>query len=173
MRRLWPRVAAGAGLAAALVLSWWWKVEDARKPDSIPELTLGQPVDLGRVRLTPLAVQRQGGELRLQAVVENVTGESQTAIFGIPPHPPQLRQSDGQASAPRVLLDRDGRDLLQLEPRMPETVTLIWPTEAPSGPVTIAFERQQFKLRDNLYGQASWLGFSPRGTLTVDPEVLP
>ena len=168
---------ATAGVAAAVLLSWWWKVEEARSPDTAPATTFGQAIDMGRTRLTPLSLtlHQAEGQLVLTAVIENVTGETQIAIFGGPPHPPQLMLDGAAQEPPRIVLLRDDADLQQLQPRMPEDIALIWPLPPgwQAAPVQLNFDKQTFKLRDNLYGQSSWLGFAPVARLIAMPEVMP
>ena len=177
LRRLWLRLLATAGVAAAVLLSWWWKVEDARTPETAPAAVFGAALDLGRTRLTPLALEfrSRDRQLVLNALIENQTGQSQIAIFGGPPHPPQLILDGAPMDPPEILLLRDDEPLQQLQPRLSEEIALIWPAPAgwQPGPVRIDFARQAFKLRDNLYGQSSWLGFSPAARLTATPETRP
>ncbi len=177
LRRLWLRAVATAGVAAAVLLSWWWKVEDARIPETAPAAGFGRPVDLGRSMLTPAALEWRAddGQIVLNAVMENTTGETQIAIFGAPAHLPQLILDGAPQPAPEIVLSRDNAPLRQLQPRMAEEIALIWP--APPGwrpvPVQIDFERQTFKLKDNLYGQSSWLGFVPSARLSATPQRRP
>jgi hypothetical protein len=177
LRRLWLRALATAGVVAAVLLSWWWKVEDARTPDNAPEATFGGTIDLGRSALTPLALTLRPGDDRLvlTAMIENRTGETQLAVFGAPPHPPQLVLDGVPQDPPEIQLLRDDAPLQQLQPRLSEEIALIWPLPPgwQTGPVQIDFARQAFKLRDNLYGQSSWLGFSPSARLTATPETAP
>lgn len=177
LRRLWLRAVATAGVTAAVLLSWWWKVEDARPAEDAPLASFGSPVDLGRSLLTPQALEwREGeGQFVMNAVIENVTGRTQFAVFGTPAHPPLLLLDGVAQPAPQVLLRRDDADLQQLQPRMPEEIALVWP--APAGwapaPVEIGFDKQAFKLRDNLYGQSSWLGFAAVARMIATPETRP
>lgn len=174
LRRVWLRTIATAGVTAAVLLSWWWKVQDARAPDVLPVATLGQPVDLGRSRLTPLALEwRAGGaELVLRAEVENITGETQVAMFGNPPSPPEMRLGDDALEPPLMLLARDQALLQDLQPRLPERIDLVWKAPAgwQGGPVTLRFFKEQFKLRDNLYGQSGWLGAAPVAQMELRPK---
>lgn len=176
LRRIWLRALATAGVTAAVLLSWWWKVEDARLPQKLPAAEFGAAVDLGPTSLTPLALEWRvaTGQLVLNAVIENVTGETQTAIFGGPPNAPQLLLAGLAQDAPQVILLRDQQVLQDLQPRMAEEIALIWPAppDWQSGPVQIDFARQAFKLKDNLYGQSSWLGFSPAARLTAQPKAV-
>ena len=182
LRRLRVRLAASAGVAAAMALGLWMKVEDARAPLAPPVLAPGQPIDLGRVRITPLtlalAPPKRDGEPRrllLRARLLNLTGETQTAIFGFPSHPPRLLVGGAALPDPEVTLDRDDAPLMQLHPRLAEQVTLAWavPPDWQPGPVELGFDRQTFKLRDNLYGKASWLGFQPAARVAMTPEGTP
>ncbi len=70
---------------------------------------------------------------------------------------------------------RDDAPLYELQPRIPEKIALVWTLPTPWQPQTveIAFSRQPFKLRDNLYGQASWLVFVPEARMTAEPEAAP
>ena len=177
LRRLWLRLLATAGAAAAVLIGFWSSVEEARSPaDAIPAVALGQPVEMGRTRLTPLALDwrasADGKQIVLYAMAENVTGATQVAVFGTPAHPPELLLDGAKLPAPEITLDRDGVPLGQLQPRMAERITLVWTPPAEWRPpasgqpeVTLRFDRQRFKLRDNLYGQASWLGFVPEAEL--------
>lgn len=217
LRRLWLRLLATAGATLAVLVGFWSSVEDLRTPDTVPQISFGQPVEMGRTRLTPLTLGWQDGQdgpqITLRALAENVTGETQFAVFGTPARLPELRLEDAAASRPTaptsapqaapntaapnteapepaplapptVTLDRDAADprdavLTQLHPRLPEHITLVWTLspgwQPPAGgqPVTLRFDRQRFKLRDNLFGQASWLGFVPaaelRATLPESP----
>lgn len=165
---------ATAGVVAAVLLSWWWKVEDARMPENAPAAAFGNPVDLGRTSLTPMALawDRQASRLILNATIENITGETQVAIFGTPAHPPQLMLDGVAQPAPQIVLLRDAAPLQQLQPRMSEDIALIWPVPPDWQPaqVQIDLSRQAFKLRDNLLGQSSWLGFVPAARLTATPK---
>ena len=177
LRRIWLRALATAGVAAAVLLSWWWKVEEARSPENAPATGFGSTVDLGRTALTPVALEWQSGKGRLvlTAVIENMTGETQVAIFGGPPHPPQLILNGVPQEPPDIVLLRDDAPLQQLQPRMSEGIALIWqaPPDWRGGQVQVDFAKQAFKLKDNLYGQSSWLGFSPAARLTAIAEARP
>lgn len=181
-RRLRLRLAASIGVAAAALVGLWLQVEEARAPRDPPEVAAGQPVDLGRVEITPLALTlappRREGEperLLLRARLLNLTGESQVAVFGFPPHPPALAAGGIAWPEPEITLDRDGELLVQLHPRLAERVTLAWqvPPDWQPGPVSLTFHRQTFKLRDNLYGKASWLLFQPVARMSMVPEGAP
>lgn len=178
LRRLWLRLLATLGVAAAVLLGWWWRVEDARTPDQIPPAIFGQPVDMGRSMATPLALDlhRQAGQadqLVLTARLENITGETQLGYFGQPPLPPELVIGDADIPAPEIILKRDGAALQQLQPRLPEEVELIWtlPPGTVPAQVEIRFSKEIFKFRDNLYGQSSWLGTEPAARLVAAPKV--
>lgn len=175
LRRFALKALAAAGVGAAILLSWWWKVDDARQPDEIPIASFGDPILLGRTTLTPHSLVVADGQIVLTASMENVTGETQMAVFGLPAKPPTLTIDGQPLQDPKIELVRDDEFLAQLEPRMAEMVRLEWPV--PSGwtpqPIRIEFQRQQFKLRDNLYGQANWLGFSPVAVMNATPEVSP
>ncbi|RCW86803.1 hypothetical protein [Paracoccus lutimaris] len=177
LRRIWLRTLATAGIAAAVLLSWWWKIEEARSPETAPAAAFGTAVDLGRTALTPMVLEWQPGDGRLvlTAAIENLTGETQVAIFGGPPHPPQLILNGAPQEPPQIVLLRDDAPLQQLQPRISEDIALIWQV-APdwqAGQVQIDFAKQAFKLKDNLYGQSSWLGFSPAARLTAIPGIRP
>lgn len=179
LRRIWLRLLATLGVSAAVMLSWWWRVEDARTPEQVSVIALGQAIELGRSLATPLRleIRRDAGQpetLALSMVLENVTGETQKAYFGSPPTPPELIMQGHEIAAPEIILKKDGETLIQLEPRIPEEVELIW-TLPPGGmpenaPMRIMFSREIFKLRDNLYGRSSWLGMEPAATLEVLPK---
>lgn len=161
-----------AGTLAAITLSWWWKVEDARTPKHLPLAVLGQKIEAGRVQLTPLAVHYDEGKLVLEADVENPTGETQTGPFGTPARLPELVDGNHSLPAAEVFLIRDAEPLAALQPRLRERVRFVWTLDAaPQGGAVIRFSKQSFKLQDNFYGQASWLGFSAVAELPVPPEV--
>lgn len=179
LRRLRVRLVTSAGVAAALLFGLWLKVEDARAPKDPPLIVPGQSVDLGRVELTPLSLilappaqDGQPARLLMQVRLLNLTGESQTAVFGFPPHPPELTINDVALPEPEVILDRDDAPLTQLHPRLAEQVTLIWqvPPDWQPGPLALMFHRQTFKLKDNLYGQSSWLQFQPAARMALTLE---
>ena len=176
-RRLWVRLLATAGLAAAILLSWWWRIDEARSPDQVPVVALGDRIDLGRSVITPLSLRLSDhdGQLILDAVIENVTGRTQGAVFGMPEHLPQLVLDGTPIDPAEVVLTRDGETLRQLHPRMPERIALLWtlPPEWQPAEVRVDFAKQIFKLRDNLYGQSNWLGFEPAARLAALPEVQP
>lgn len=176
-RRFIMRALAAFGIAAAILVSWWMRVENARHKDEIPIAVLGDRIDLGQNVLTPHSLRLEQSEtgdsrLVLRARVENRTGQTQGAVFGFPPKPPQLEMADFQLGNPETILDRDAESLGSLQPRMPEDVTIIWQVPSQWRPDTIelTFFRQIFKLRDNLYGQSSWLGFEPSMRLSVPME---
>ncbi len=179
-RQLRLRLIATAGATAALLLTWWWKVDDLRNPPELPAITFGQSVDMGRTRLTPLKlewreVEGSPAQMVMTAMAENITGETQSAIFGIPPYPPQAVLAGVELPAPDIKLRRDDSYAQQLQPRLPEEIELIWtlPDGITPQEVEILFSKQIFKLRDNLYGQASWLGFTPATRMRAMPQVLP
>lgn len=174
IRRLWLRLLATAGVAAAVLLSWWWKIEDARAPSSVPRAEIGQTIDLGQTRLTPLdlTVTSDGTVLTLHAIAENATSKTEANPFGIPTTLPAA-VIDGEALPdPEVNLVRASTGRFILQPRMPEEITLVWtsPTPLKGKEVQLRFMRQTFKLHDNLYGQAMWLGFVPSAKLELVPE---
>lgn len=177
LRRLWLRIFATAGVVAAIGLSWWWKVDEARTPDQLATTGLGLPIDLGRTLFTPekLVLRSIEGEseLVMTAMIENVTGETQVAMFGMPAHPPQAVLDDSALPDPTINLIRDNSPLYQLQPRLPERIELVWevPDGWEPGDLTVRFERQRFKIRDNLYGKSNWLGFVPEAQMTVRPDV--
>ncbi|WP_147391960.1 hypothetical protein [Paracoccus onubensis] len=179
-RRLWLRLLATAGIAAAVLLSWWLRIDQARAPSEIATTGFGETIDLGRSLFTPEALQLrrspdQPDQLVLTASVENVTGKTQNAVFGSPEHPPLLTMGENPLAPPEIVLIRDDAPLYELQPRIPEKIALVWTLAAPWQPQTveIAFSRQTFKLRDNLYGQASWLVFVPEARMTAEPEAAP
>ncbi|MDF3607729.1 hypothetical protein PE067_17235 [Paracoccus sp. DMF-8] len=179
LRSLRLRFLASLGIGAAILTSWWLRVEDARAPKELPQIGLGQAVAAGRTSLIPERLMVQDGQLILEATVETMTGATVGTPFGAPARLPDLLLENGPLPAAEVILLRDGEPLRQLHPRMPEQVRLIWPPDSlppdhlPPEMTTIRFSRQIFKLRDNLYGQASWLGHEPSGELRITPEVLP
>ncbi|MBK4217422.1 hypothetical protein JJJ17_15950 [Paracoccus caeni] len=177
LNRVLPRTLAAAGLAAAIGVSWWMRVEAARAPDDPPQVAMGEAVDLGRVSLTPLALtllpDGDQAALTLHATAENITGETQSGLFGFPPHPPQIEVSGVELAEPEVILHRDGEALQQLQPRLVERVSITWqvPQDFRADNLSLTFFRQSFKLRDNLYGKSSWLGFSPSARLDATVEM--
>ena len=124
-------------------------------------------------RLTPLSLRIAGEQIVLLAQIENLTGETQSAPFGIPASPPALAIGEVALPSPDIILLRDDAPLQQLQPRLPEKITLSWaaPEDWQPGAVELRFEREIFKLRDNLYARASWLGTVPQATLAAIPEV--
>ena len=175
LRSLRLHLLASLGVGAAILTSWWLRVEEARAPKELPQIAFGQAVAAGRTSLTPERLVRRDGQLTLVAMLEPLTGATVSAPFGAPARLPELLLEDGPLPAAGIVLQRDDEPLRQLHPRMPERVLLIWPLDGdvPPGEVTIRFERQIFKLRDNLYGQASWLGHEASGELHATPEVTP
>ena len=173
LRSLFGRALAASGIAAAVGLAWWSRVDDARQSETIPRVEFGTAMDLGRSRLTPLALHVAEGQIVLLAQIENLTGETQSAPFGIPASPPALAIGERVLPAPDVTLSRDDAPLQQLQPRLPERIALSWaaPEDWQPGAVELRFEREIFKLRDNLYARASWLGTVPVATLVATPEV--
>lgn len=181
-RRIWMRIFAATGVIAAVVASYWIKVDDARQPEEPPATAFGQPVDTGRALLTPRAlfvlpadpgdpgVEPGTKLLALTARIENITGQTQSVIFA---SPPRVEMGDLELAEPKVILDRDGEALQQLQPRLPEDVTILWtlPETWQAQQVEITFFAQIFKLRDNLYGQSNWLGTYPAGSLLATPGI--
>lgn len=171
IRRFMLRSLATAGVTAAVGISWWKRVEAAREPDGPPQTTLGMPLDLGRVILTPMSLGIENGaggnRLVLRGRAENVTGESQSAIFGFPP---RIEVADLPLVQPEIILDRDAAPLTSLHPRIAEDISVIWPLppDWSTENISLTFFRQQFKLHDNLYGKAGWLGFAPAARLVVE-----
>ena len=147
-------------------------------PDAPPAVAFGEPVSVGRSVFTPqkLAIEpgQEQGERRLvlTGMLENVTGETQTAVFGSPEHLPVISSGDTDFPIPQVNLLRDDYFLKQLQPRIREAVTIVWdiPPDWQEQDVSIEFSAQHFKLNDNLYAKASWLLFYPTGILTARPE---
>lgn len=184
VRQIWVRIFAVIGIAAAIVVAWWMKVEDARVPDAPPQIAFGEPVNVGRAVFTPqkltienaapsaMAGSQDGRKLVLTGQLENVTGASQVGVFGEPDALPSLSSGGAGFPPPDVYLLRDRELLRQIEPRIREDVAIVW--DIPDGwreqDVRIEFAVQQFKLKDNLYAKASWLGFYPAGTLSARPE---
>jgi hypothetical protein len=184
IRQIWLRTFAAIGITAAIVVAWWMKVEDARMPDTPPQVTFGKPVNVGRAVFTPqkLTVEKgppsttarsqAGRALVLTGRLENVTSTSQAAILGPAEKLPALSSGGTDFPPPMIYLVRDRELLKQLEPRISEDVAIVWdlPADWRAQNVTIEFSAQQFKLRDNLYAKASWLLFYPAGTLNARPE---
>ncbi|ARC39109.1 hypothetical protein A6J80_22745 (plasmid) [Paracoccus yeei] len=96
-----------------------------------------------------------------------MTGESQSAIFGFPP---RIEVADLPLVQPEIILDRDAAPLTSLHPRIAEDISVIWPLppDWSTENISLTFFRQQFKLHDNLYGKAGWLGFAPAARLVVE-----
>ena len=161
-----------------MIVAWWMKVEDARIPEVAPAVAFGEPVKVGRAvfipqKLSVVQGKEQGKrKLVLTGLIENITGTTQTAVFGFPEKLPELSSGDTVFPAPKVTLVRDNYPLIQLQPRIRETVTVVWDVvpDWREGEVSIKFSAQQFKLNDNLYSKASWLLFYPTGTLKAWPE---
>lgn len=176
------RAVAASGITAAIAYTWWQAIENARTPPAPPEAQLGAPLALGRVELTPLSLQLRHapsappGErtlLVLSAKIENITGETQPAALGRSA-PLVAAEADHAAfGAPEITLLRDRRPLRQLQPRMAEEVEIVWhaPEHWRPETVSLTFSRQQFKLKDNLYGRSSWLGYSAAAYMAATPEL--
>lgn len=164
------------GTLAALSLSWWWKIDELRSPQDVPQAALMQKLDVGRLWLTPVAVKyhNEGGGRRivLETLLENRTGSTQTALFGAPARLPKLLAGDQPLPDPEVILSRDQERLTSLQPRMPEQVQFIWTIENMDRGqnLSVEFSKQTFKLQDNLYGQSSWLGSSVAAVLPLPRE---
>lgn len=169
---------AVSGIVCATLFGLWQQVESVRESAVIPAVEAGTGVDLGRVILTPIrwetASDQEPGEHKLVLVanLENVTGRSENTPFDYPPKLPSLSAREMDFPPPELILSRDGEPLRQLQPRMSEEVRFIWTLsdERVGQTLTVTFFRQQFKLRDNLYGKSSWLLFSPVATMTIEPE---
>ncbi|MCB5362716.1 hypothetical protein H0484_02965 [Pusillimonas sp. CC-YST705] len=184
LRRAARRALAASGVTIAVLYSWWQIIEAAREPGTLPATSMGTPLALGRVELTPTRLQLRpaldsqnttGLQLVLSAQVLNMTGETQSAPFGYPPRLVTANHAGVTLEAPQVQLLRDHEPLLQLQPRMPEEVEIIWqlPARASPEPLQLTFFHQQFKLKDNLYGRSNWLGYSALAHLTTTPEPAP
>ena len=181
IRRGVRRALAASGIVAAILYGWWQTIEDARISD-LPEAKPGSPLALGRVVLTPLSLQLRSAspgeaqtQLVLSAKMENVTGETQFASFGNPFRLITVEADEITLGSPEITLLRDHQTLHQLQPRMTEDVEIAW--QAPKGwqpgELSLTFFRQQFKLKDNLYGRSSWLGYSAAASMTATPEPAP
>lgn len=184
VHRIWVRIFAAIGIAAAITVAWWMKVEAARAPDAPPEIAFGAPVSTGRAVFTPrkltietaapsaMAGSQGGRKIVLAGQIENVTGISQVGAFGPPDRLPALSSGGVDFPPPQIYLVRDGELLGQIEPRIRVDVAIVWdiPDTWREQEVTVAFSAQQFKLKDNLYAKASWLSFRPAGILSARPE---
>ena len=154
------------------------KVEDARIPDAPPQIAFGGTVRAGRAVFTPQKLTIEPGreqrrrKLVLTGLLENTTASTQVAVFCIPEELPELSSGDMTFPDPQLNLVRDNHILKQLEPRIREAVTFVW--EAPQDwreqEVSIEFKAQLFKLNDNLYAKASWVGHYLTGILKARPE---
>jgi len=184
MRRTVRRTLAASGIIAAALYTWWQAIEGARISPVLPETRPGEALALGRVQLTPLSLQMRPvqsastGEkqmLVLSAKVENVTGETQPAPFGYPPRLVTVEAGDAAFGTPEITLLRDRQPLRQLQPRMPEEVEITWhaPESWQPEELSLTFYRQQFKLKDNLYGRSNWLGYSAVARMAAMPEPSP
>lgn len=170
MRRLaiWLYMSSGVGLAASL--TWWAMIDQARQVSDMPVARMNAPLDLGRIRMTPLELRITDDtpSLMLRAVVENLTGETQDMPFGFPPRFPAAQRGDAPLPDPAIILSRDEAPLRQLHPRMPEEIRIVWALPGPSrDPVSVTFFRQDFKLRDSIYGRATWLGHTAVARLNM------
>jgi hypothetical protein len=185
LRQFRVRGFAAVGIVAAIATAWWVKVEDARVPDTPPQIAFGDPVKAGRGVFTPqsltivnaapssaAASSASGRKLVLAGLLENVTGNSQLEILGPPDELPALSSGGVTFAPPKVYLDRDKALLWQLQPRIREAVSIVWdiPEDWREQEVTVEFSAQHFKIKDNLYAKASWLLFYPTGTLSARPE---
>src|SRR5690606_423189 len=135
------------------------KVDDVRTPDAPPRTAFDQPVKVGRAvftpkRLTienaapfPMAGDTGGRKLVLAGRLENATGESQIAVFGLPENLPVLSADGKKFPDPQVFLDRDKAPLRQLHPRIVEDVSIVWnlPESWRAQEVSIEFSAEQFK----------------------------
>ncbi|MGB6103114.1 MAG: hypothetical protein WBF88_04615 [Pusillimonas sp.] len=184
LRRSIRRTLAASGITAAVLYGWWQAIEAARTTPSIPEAVLGSPLALGRVALTPLSLQLRAASspasgaqrvLVLSARVENITGETQSAPVGHPPRLVTIEADNAAFGAPEVTLLRDHQTLDQLQPRIPENVEISWhaPDDWQPARLSLIFFRQQFKLKDNLYGRSNWLGYSAAARMAATPELAP
>src|SRR5699024_4665472 len=94
-KKVWLQLFAVSGVIAAIGLSWWWKIEDVRTPDTTPRVSFGDPVEAGRAKLTPLSltVQRSdegGGRFILDGEFLNETGSTLESVFGFPARLPEI-----------------------------------------------------------------------------------
>lgn len=69
-RKIRLRLIASAGIAAAVMLGWWMRVERARTPETTPVIGLGTTVVTGRSAVTPMSVQFKSGADELVLVAE-------------------------------------------------------------------------------------------------------
>lgn len=178
VRQVRGRVLATIGIGTAVIVAWWMRVEDARIPELAPAVVFGESVKVGRAVFIPQKLSVVQGKVQgerklvLTGLIESVTGTTQTAVFGFPEQLPELSSGGMIFPAPKVILARDNYPLVQLQPRIRETITLVWDVEPlwRDMEVSIKFSAQHFKLNDNLYSKASWLLFYPTGSLKARPE---
>ena len=183
MGRSARRALAASGIAAAALYGWWQAIDGARTTPSLPDIQTGTTLPLGKVTLTPLSVQlrppssgKAEAQLVLTATVENVTSTTQSGAFGYPPRLVTVQAAgQPQLNPPDITLLRDHQPLQQLQPRMPEQVEIVWdiPANWPTQEWLFTFHEQQFKLKDNLYARANWLGYSPAAHMAVVLEAEP
>lgn len=184
-RKFWTKGLATIGVGAAIALAWWMKVEEARAPARIAVAAFNEPIDLGRAVFTPTALTltrdnepQSQQQLTLKGRLENMTGETVPPYFLTQQKPPLIegeglpREIVQNITGFTLVLERDQAPLQQLQPRINESVSMIWdvPLEWKSSAVSITFFKQKFKLRDNLQGRANWLGFEPVAKLSAVPE---
>jgi len=184
IRRTLRRALAASGITAAALYTWWQAVEGARTPTVLPETSTGATLTLGRFELTPLSLQLRPSSsssaagkqmVVLSAKVENITGQTQSALLGYPPRLVTIEAGDTAFGVPEVTLLRDHQPLRQLQPRMPEEVEIAWhtPENWQAEELSLTFYRQQFKLKDNLYSRSNWLGYSAVARMAAMPEPSP
>jgi len=185
LHRSTRRALAASGITAAVVYGWWQTVESARTAPVLPVAQMGSSMPLGRVALTPLTLQLRPAPassthaqplLVLSAMVENISGETQAAPFGYPPRLVTVKAGELALGAPEITLLRDRQPLYQLQPRMPEEVEIAWQTPPgwqPGQELSLTFFRQQFKLKDNLYGRSNWLGYNAYARMVTTPKAAP
>lgn len=184
IRRAIRRALAASGIVAAVLYSWWQTIEAARTPPGLPEARMGEALALGRIALTPVSLHWRAAPaassdarplLVLSATAENVTGETQYAPFGHPTRLVAVDAGDAELPPPDIMLLRDRTPLMQLQPRMPEGVEIAW--RMPQGwrpeALSLTFFKQQFKLKDNLYGRSNWLGYSAAARMAATPQAPP
>lgn len=176
------RILAGVGGALAAAVSYSIAVYEAREPKVTPSLALGQTIDVGRWRVTPIGASVSdktpdgiaplggGTAVTLSLMVENVTAASQSGVYGL------LRLEGAPAGVdpkPDVFLMRDRERLGQLQPRMPERIAAIW--RFPAGAaipetIRVMVAGSRFKPKDNLYAASGW--FDPYDAGLVEAKVV-
>jgi hypothetical protein len=166
-QRLYAFLIAGVGGLAASAVSFGMAVYDAAHPPKVAVVSVGQRIDTGRwfvtvlsarVGITPPTGIAPLSPKQYLLVDLDVTNRSATPN-NILDRVVTLDEPSLKLPAPMAYLDRDKYFAGYFNPGMPERVTMAWewPVRAKvPDTVTVAINRQIYKLRDNLYGATGW-----------------